>query len=235
MIKKLEWDSSYWNLKIAHCIYENNDEIREYLNKEDVDIIQTQINIDKTQQIRNLENLNFRFIDLNITYCINLEVDNISCEKYIIADEKNINNIENIASRVFHNSRFNILDIKKTKDFYKLWAKKSVLGKLDDVCLIEKNENDEIEGFVTIKKISEDCAKIGLIGVNPICQNRSVGSNLISQAKSYLLPKGVKRLFVSTQGSNIRAQNFYIKNSFRVYDISVWLYLFCCVLKGDKY
>jgi len=226
MIKELEWDSDFWKIKIADCIYENDNEINEYLNNKNVDLIQTQVNINKTESIRKLENLNFKFIDLNITYCISVDSYNMSAEKYIVANEQNVNDIENIAGQVFISSRYNVLSIEKTKEFYKLWASKSVLGKLDDVCLIEKNENDELEGFVTVKKISEDSARIGLIGVNPAHQNKSVGTKLINQAKNYLALKGVKRIFVSTQGSNIMAQNFYIRNGFKVYDVSAWLYLF---------
>lgn len=224
MIRILEWDSIFWDMKIADCIYENTMEIKAYLDKNNIDMIQTQININKLDNIRELENLKFRFIDLNITYEINLAQCDTVTSNYCIADNSNINDIENIASKVFSHSRYNILNIKKTKEFYKLWAKKAILGELDDVCLIEKDKNDKIKGFVTLKIINSESAKIGLIGVDQVYQRHSVGTILVKQVQNFLLSKNIKKLFVSTQGSNIDAQNFYTKNGFKIYDISVWMY-----------
>ncbi|MBU3178174.1 GNAT family N-acetyltransferase [Clostridium estertheticum] len=226
MIKELEWDSNYWNINIANCIYENEDEIVEYLNGKNVDLIQTQVNINKTEDIRKLENLNFKFIELNVTYHINIESNKMYGTNFTVANKCNLNDIQNIANQVFISSRYNVINIEKTKEFYKMWAKKSIMGELDDVCLIQKDEMNQTEGFITIKAIDENSARIGLIGVKPGCQNKLVGTHLLNQAKIYLLAKGIKSLFVSTQGSNIRAQNFYAKNKFQVVDISVWLYLF---------
>jgi dTDP-4-amino-4,6-dideoxy-D-galactose acyltransferase len=226
MIKELEWDSDFWNLKIADCIYESDKEIIDFLKERHVDIIQTQVDINKTEVIRKLERINFKFIDLNVEYTLSIENNKETFNPYNVANQNNVGEIESIASQVFDKSRYNIIDTEKTKEFYRLWSKKAVLGEFDDVCLIEKDEQGKISGFITIRRIDEVSAKIGLIGVNPKHQNKSMGTNLISQAKNYLSLQGVKILFVSTQGSNIKAQQFYVKNGFNIYSISVWLYRF---------
>lgn len=227
MLNRLEWDSDFWGLEIADLIFENDNFKKRKYNFSNYDIIQSKVEIEKKEIINFLESKNFNFINLEVSLVRNLS--NYNCKKiqYEIAQKKDIDDVCLIASDVFNKSRFDIFErlTKQTiNNFYSLWAKKSVLGTFDDYCIIERNNQKKIIGFVTLKLFDNDSAMIGLLGVKKINQGLGIGSKLLSSAYNFLIEKNIERLIVSTQGTNYNALNFYYKNNFKLNKINSWYY-----------
>ena len=82
----------------------------------------------------------------------------------------------------------------------------------------------EIAGFATYKKISRSDSSIGLIATSKKFQNKGIGSKLILKCLDFAHSQKRKTLLVGTEGKNIAAQNFYIKNGFKIKKIESWYY-----------
>ena len=89
---------------------------------------------------------------------------------------------------------------------------------------------NKLAGFVTCKILNREQSQIGLIGVDKEYQGKKIGTLLVQFLENYLIDMNINILKVITEGSNISAQNFYIKNGFFVRDVKYISYLF----KDDK-
>lgn len=231
MIKKLDWDSNFWNLKIANLSFENNNFREEEYNvsNSDYDIIQSKVEIDEKKIINFLEINNFKFDNLEVSLDKDLKNYNLKKIEYELAQKKDIEDVCIIASNVFKESRFEKFEKisnQTTSNFYSLWAKKSILGTFNDYCIIKRDESNRIMGFITLKLINNDLAQIGLFGVGKSYQNSGVGSSLLKSTIGFLIKNNIKKIIVSTQGTNYKALNFYYKNNFKLNKISSWYYKF---------
>jgi dTDP-4-amino-4,6-dideoxy-D-galactose acyltransferase len=181
--------------------------------------------LDNKEGIEFLENNKFHFQDLKLSYKMNLNMneknENID---YKIAVEEDIEDIKRISRELFYYSRFNILGERASKEIYEIWAEKAIKGEFDDICLKVEDENNKTAGFITLKKISEKEAKIGIIAVERNKQKAGYGKILMDGAKKYLLEQEIDKFYVVTQGKNINAQNFYINSGFRMDKIEMWYY-----------
>lgn len=229
MIKELKWESEIFEKNIADFRFEklqnNKKELDEFLIVHKTDMIQSCVEIDNKEGIEFLENNRFHFQDLKLSYKMKLEIsENIKNREYKIAKEEDIEDIKRISRELFYYSRFNVLGENSSKQIYEIWAEKAVKGEFDDVCLKVEDENNKTAGFITLKKISEKEAKIGIIAVELNKQKAGYGRVLMDGAKKYLIEQGIEKFYVVTQGKNINAQNFYINSGFKMDKIEMWYY-----------
>ena len=229
MIKELKWESEILKKKITEFRFEklenNKKDIERFLKEKQIDLMQSCIELDNKEGIEFLENNKFHFQDLKLSYKMNLNMneknENID---YKIAVEEDIEDIKRISRELFYYSRFNILGERASKEIYEIWAEKAIKGEFDDICLKVQDENNKTAGFITLKKISEKEAKIGIIAVELNKQKAGYGKILMDGAKKYLIEQGIDKFYVVTQGKNINAQNFYINSGFRMDKIEMWYY-----------
>ena len=203
----------------------NKKDIERFLKEKQIDLMQSCVEIENKEGIEFLENNRFHFQDLKLSYKMKLEIsENIKNSEYKIANEEEIEDIKRISRELFYYSRFNILGERASKKIYEIWAEKAVKGEFDDICLKVEDENNKTAGFITLKKISEKEAKIGIIAVELNKQNAGYGRVLMDGAKKYLIEQGIEKFYVVTQGKNINAQNFYINSGFKMDKIEMWYY-----------
>ena len=229
MIKELKWESEILKKKITEFRFEklenNKKDIERFLKEKQIDLMQSCVEIENKEGIEFLENNRFHFQDLKLSYKMKLEIsENIKNSEYKIANEEEIEDIKRISRELFYYSRFNILGERASKKIYEIWAEKAVKGEFDDICLKVEDENNKTAGFITLKKISEKEAKIGIIAVELNKQNAGYGRALMDGAKKYLIEQGIEKFYVVTQGKNINAQNFYINSGFKMDKIEMWYY-----------
>ena len=221
-LKYLKWESDFFKKKI-YSVIDLNESL--YFSNFDYDLIQTQIDLNSKGAISKLEENKFKVQELNITF--KKKIDKGNNKKYLFGTIGDYYQLKEFGKN-FINSRFMCFGIEKVEHFYRVWIKNSLNGAFDDCCLIYKRDED-ILGFVTIKKNGKNTGKIGLISVREDSFGRGIGSELIAIAEEYCFNHGIKELFVSTQGTNLPAQNLYIKNSYFIDKITAWYYL-----KGEK-
>jgi dTDP-4-amino-4,6-dideoxy-D-galactose acyltransferase len=79
-------------------------------------------------------------------------------------------------------------------------------------------------GFVTLRAVDDGAARIGLLAVASGCTGRGIGGLLVGAAQSWCTKRGIVRLRVATQTSNLGAIRFYQSRGAVITGISHWMY-----------
>jgi ribosomal protein S18 acetylase RimI-like enzyme len=97
---------------------------------------------------------------------------------------------------------------------YGSWAANSCLNKqvADDVLLIERD--NVVAGFLTLKYKGTDTAEIILNAVDPQCQGMGLYSALVGLALNWTAERGLSKLIVSTQITNLAPQKVWCRYGF---------------------
>jgi len=228
MIRKLEWDSLFFEQNIADLSFNGQlpqwAEITDFLSDNQIDLVQALCPLENIHFSTYLEKQGFHLVDCKMDFKLRLDKNLVSESDLKQAEIADFDELNSFAKEVFVHSRYfnSYFNTDLSAKFYSVWLKKSIAGDFDDLCLISKIDN-QISGFVTVKVKSNE-ARIGLIGVNPRFAGRSVGTLLIKQAIRYAVAKDCSTLKVATQGCNLKAVNFYLKNGFLVDSIANWYY-----------
>lgn len=98
---------------------------------------------------------------------------------------------------------------------YQAWINKSVLREIADVVYVV-SDGTQIAGMMTVS-FNPTKATIGLIAVSPETQGKRVGTALIKRLKQACIQKTIYAIEVATQGDNIAACRFYEKNGFNIF------------------
>lgn len=115
-----------------------------------------------------------------------------------------------IHSRFYVDKNFTHDEYKK---LYTTWLKKSILHKIALDVLIYESSKNHVEGFITLE-LKKKKMSIGLLAVDKDSRGKSIGKLLVTQALINVKKRGYKKVFVTTQGSNLVACHFYEKLGF---------------------
>jgi len=108
--------------------------------------------------------------------------------------------------------------------FYARWVENAVLGTFDDVCLVLEDSRHRPEGWVTLRQLPEQEARIGLLAAWPGQVGRGTGRRLMQAAEAWCRQQDVLRLRVATQLGNIAALRLYLGGGARIDSTAHWLY-----------
>ena len=228
-MKLLDFDSSFWGISFYEI---NADEIKDIsLESKNEKIFQVSLSEEKFQLYFNdLVNSKFFYGGSSLTFKKDVSSKTGYENKCSIttATKSDLDDICRIASKKFVcNSRYNVIFSKqKIMEFYSLWAKKSIEKTFDDTCLVYKNNNN-ICGFITLKLLPYErgsYCRIGLIAVDSNYSGNGIASELIKYASHFYQNKATLTIEATTQTSNLKAINLYIKNNFIVHDFKHWFY-----------
>ena len=213
MVKKLHWDSEFFNLDIGEMNYNENYEAE---NISDYDLIYILSNEDFQFNIDNFENT---FSETKVTFVKIFETNNYTSKSIFTLDELDVNKeqLYLLAYESGKNSRFLLdknFDENHFKRLYQAWIDNSINKKFADDVLVYFEEN-KLKGFVTYK-INNQIASVGLIAVNNAYQGKGIGAKLLQFLENLLYQKQVNQLTIPTQLSNIQACNFYQKHGYIV-------------------
>ena len=232
----LEWDSIFFNKEIyilnskcyTHSIHKK---VESLIKLKKVGLIYFLCPSEDKKSINFAIKHNFKKVDDRLSYTItpkSFKPRSIKGEGVIkISTSKNIKKLESIArnadwtSRYFKDPKFSK---EKLKTFYGQWIKKSVTGDLDDL-VFHVELNNEICGFISIKKHGINFGSIGLVAVDKKYQGFGFGLALISHAVEYMHSKlDCASVYVVTQKENINACIAYDKIGFIADSNSTWLH-----------
>lgn len=215
MIKRLDWDSDFFGIKIGELIYEPQVNLE---NSIDFDLLylkgKENFELEITNFINNFSETKLIFIKKLIEnhfessniFSVN-EIGNKTDEIYELAFESGK------YSRFFLDKNFKL---NKFQELYRKWVDNSILKIFADETLIYKEDN-QVMGFITYK-INNEMATIGLIAVHPNFQGKGIGSKLLQFVENKLSKKKVKKLLIPTQQNNVAACNFYKKQGYKIYE-----------------
>lgn len=91
-------------------------------------------------------------------------------------------------------------------------------GTFDHVCLVFRAVDGPIQGFVSLRKVNEQDARIGLLA------GRGMGEKLMQAALHWAEQEQLSTLRVATQMGNTAALKRYIASGANVDTTAYWLY-----------
>ena len=222
MITYLEWDSSFFSLKIGKVEMEkltvaNLVEIEKQKSANNYDLLYLFLDQIDNFTINLLVNRGAKLVDQKITYYKKIEAHQkeniVQIEKF---KESVTPKLFELAISSGHKSRF-YKDPRLNPHFiklYSLWIEKSVAKELADEVLVSIH-NEEISGFVTLKKNKNE-GSIGLIAVGKELRGMGIGKDLLIAAENWFRANNCDDISVITQQENIQACGLYERSGFTI-------------------
>ncbi|UUE36656.1 dTDP-4-amino-4,6-dideoxy-D-galactose acyltransferase [Pectobacterium aroidearum] len=175
-----------------------------------------------------LADLGFRLVEGEVDLSLSLErptgVTPLPRWREAVPDD--IPALRDAASRVFALSRFRSpwYQPEDSGCFYAQWIENAVRGTFDHCCLLAEDTAGNPQGWVTLRRVDDTDARIGLLGVWPGVTVRGVGSQLMAQAETWCRQQGLIRLRVATQVGNVAALRLYLRRGATIESTAYWLY-----------
>lgn len=217
-MKKLEWDSDFFNIRVGEIFYEVEIDTNEVNN---FDLLYIKSVNDFDLEVVGFEN---SFSEQKIIFSKDvLDIENALISQINTYDESkhSLHEIYQLAYECGTYSRFN-LDEKigeyNFRKMYDKWVDNSINKRFAEELLVFE-ENSQVIGFITYKIIN-DKANIGLIAVNSTFQRKGIGQKLLHYVESKLNKQGIKKLLIPTQDRNSLACSFYAKQGYKIEEIT---------------
>lgn len=235
----LAWDTNYFGIKSGRLTLNSKVEESDYVEikkiiEGDKFLVIDNINNDSQNNLLIADVLGGYLTDINIQ----LYQDIVCKMKSVDIKENNIkvinnmeynNEIVNISRDSYKYSRFfndPLLDKYKASNVYSHWVESSFLK--ENKYFLCYYVGLKIAGYIlfTIDTIEEDCT-IELIAVDKNRKGKNIGTEMIRYLRKYLEInfKNIKGIQVGTQGDNIVAINFYVKNGFKFKEVKTVYHL----------
>jgi len=218
MIRKLDWDSNFFDLKIGEFINIDNEKI--VIQDDSFDLVYIKSNFDCP-----LANINYNISnqEVKITFAKKLrESNNVSnscifnledVKDFKIDDLYNLAFLSGTYSRFFKDSN---ISVEKFKDLYRKWVDNAVNKTFDDYFIVFKLQQ-RIVGMLTMK-IYEGYAQVGLLAVSEDFKGKGIGSHLLMHAENYCFHQHIFEIRIPTQKENVAACNFYENKKYKIID-----------------
>lgn len=184
---------------------------------------QIKIASQEADKIAFLQQQGFQLVEGEVDFCLTLE--NAAFAPFIRAQEGDIPELQALFVNAFSHSRFRApyFNAAENQRFYAEWIKKAVLGQFDDLCLIQRAANGELQGAVSLR-LNGNSARIGLLAVAEKARGQGIGKCLMQQAMTWAQQQGAEKLFVATQHANLSAIHLYQNLGARICAMSYWFY-----------
>ncbi|CRL65815.1 TDP-fucosamine acetyltransferase [Proteus vulgaris] len=229
-INYLEWESEFFSLKTGRLEFDTQAPVLIDKQLDAFALVQAKVASHELSLIDKLSQLGFQFAEGEIDFKLPIGIEN-ACKKapelyFRKANDADINLLMKTASEAFVQSRFRAPWYQEgdSSRFYALWVKKAVLGTFDDICLLTYDIENNMSGFVTLRRLSESEARVGLLAVMPNRTGQGIGKQLMSAAKFWCQQQGISTLYVATQISNIAASRLYTHSGGLIESTTYWLY-----------
>ncbi|MBN1930148.1 MAG: GNAT family N-acetyltransferase [Desulfobacterales bacterium] len=225
MISKiLEWDSSFFGLKIARVdslsIFHKQHALElERLKKKGIDLVYFITNKDLNIPYEFLEAFNGILVDQKVTFAKEDLLSKPTNDFHIELNNQKLvsSNLLDLALLSGKHSRFKIDDNFPPNSFkrlYKEWIQKSLTGDLADFVLTYRC-NDRILALATLK-INANIGHVGLLAVSQDMQGKGIGRMLLQELESICAAHKVESLKIATQFANKKACRFYLINNYKI-------------------
>lgn len=212
MIKEMEWDSGFFNLKVGEM---NAKESSDSLDKDDYDLLYVVSPEDFELTLSGFEN---SFSEQKIKFYKELkQTQQLSDHVFSYTETDDIQEVYQLAFESGKHSRF-LLDKKfapeKFKELYRLWIDNSVSKSFADDVLVYKYDGKTV-GLLTYKTQGKN-AFVGLIAVSSQQQGKGIGGIMLQHLETLLYQKGIQSLTIPTQYENQQACYFYSKQGYTI-------------------
>ncbi len=218
LLESLEWESAFFALPSAIVRWRENAPALQEVDFSAWQRVQAKIPADRADLLDALQQHGFQLVEGEVDLAITLTRHDASGAE--IATEQDIPVLRQMAARAFAQSRFRTpwYAPDDSGRFYAQWVENAVKGTFDHVCLIFRAANGQIQGFVSLRKLNEREARIGLLA------GRGMGEKLMQAALHWAQLQQVETLRVATQVGNTAALKRYIASGANIDATAYWLY-----------
>ena len=218
VLESLEWESAFFARPSAIVRWRENAPALQEVDFSAWQRVQAKIPADRADLLDALQQHGFQLVEGEVDLSITLTRHDTSGAE--IATEQDIPVLRQMAARAFAQSRFRTpwYAPDDSGRFYAQWVENAVKGTFDHVCLIFRAANGEIQGFVSLRKLNEREARIGLLA------GRGMGEKLMQAALHWAQLQQVETLRVATQVGNTAALKRYIASGANIDATAYWLY-----------
>lgn len=230
-IEPLAWESQFFQVNSAKL---NINESAPAITAADLDafsLVQAKIPAHRLNLTDALVDFDFQLaageIDLLLTVGMqHASVIDVPLEGIRPAGQGDIVALRTAAAEVFSASRFRApwYQTQDSGRFYALWIEKAVLGTFDHQCLLAIGSRGQPQGFVSLRDLGNQEARIGLLAAFPGASGKGIGARLMAAAIAWCGQKQLTRLRVATQIGNIDALRLYQRHGAIIESTAYWLY-----------
>lgn len=234
LITKLEWDSNFFGFNVAYlsCMHLTENimhRIEKFVSREKIRLVEYLCNCHNAKSVRLAERCGFHFVDIRLTYRLDLNKAQFSCnkiERMKLCESKkaDVHILKQIASNSYVESRYYFdrhFTLEQCQRFYEDWISKSMKGNFDDIVFVAEIAG-KIAGFISCKQQFKGIGKIGLVGIAPEFQGRGIGKHLIQKSIDWFKDKKLSCVDVVTQGRNYAGQRLYQAAGFKTKTVQLW-------------
>ena len=218
VLEPLQWESTFFSLPSAIVRLSNDAPVLTVPDFTAWQRVQAKIPAERADLLDALQQHGFQLVEGEVDLSITLTRHDASGAE--IATDQDIPVLRQMATQAFAQSRFRApwYAPDDSGRFYAQWVENAVKGTFDHVCLIFRAANGQIQGFVSLRKLNEREARIGLLA------GRGMGEKLMQAALHWAEQQQVSTLRVATQMGNTAALKRYIASGANIDATAYWLY-----------
>ncbi|MCX8959016.1 dTDP-4-amino-4,6-dideoxy-D-galactose acyltransferase [Erwinia psidii] len=221
----LGWENAFFKVNSALLHLDTHQTAIEDAQLQAFQRVQVKVLSQQTAELDALNRLGFRLVEGEAELVLGINTagrpDGIR-----IAKKEHIPALREAASEAFAYSRFRSpwYQPGDSGRFYAQWVENAVLGTFDHQCLLAVNAPGDLQGFVSLRELSDGSARIGLLATLPHAQGLGVGQRMVAAAIDWCRARRLNRLHVATQMGNLPALRLYLRCGGVIERTAYWLY-----------
>ena len=218
VLESLEWESAFFARPSAIVRLRDNAPALQEADFSAWQRVQAKIPADRADLLDALQQHGFRLVEGEVD--LSVTVARYASPGAEIATEQDIPTLRKMAALAFAQSRFRApwYAPDDSGRFYAQWIENAVKGTFDHVCLVFRTDGGQIQGFVSLRRLNEHEARIGLLA------GRGMGEKLMQAALHWAQQQQSVTLRVATQMGNTAALKRYIASGANIDATAYWLY-----------
>lgn len=230
-IEPLAWETEFFALNSAKLSFSTAAPMLTEAELNAYALVQAKIPAHHTALVDGLTRLDFQLVESEVDLVLNIGTECASSHTVAMqairpAGPADIPMLRAAAASVFTASRFRApwYHSQDSGRFYAEWIEKAVMGTFDHQCLLALNSTGQPEGFVSLRELGGQEARIGLLAAFPGAAGKGIGSRLMAAAIAECRQGALQRLRVATQLGNLAALRLYQRQGAVIESTSYWLY-----------
>ncbi|ELY2798090.1 dTDP-4-amino-4,6-dideoxy-D-galactose acyltransferase [Cronobacter dublinensis] len=220
-IEPLEWESQFFGIDSAIVRFSDTAAALDVAQLGVWPRVQAKVPAARSDLLDGLLSLGFQLVEGEVDFALPLtSAAPADDAQAITATRDDIPLLRDAAAQAFAMSRFRApwYAPDASGRFYAQWVENAVKGAFDHECLILRTPQGALRGFVTLRQINEQEARIGLLA------GRGAGEALMQAARQWCVARGLYTLRVATQAGNRAALRRYIASGGNIESTAYWLY-----------
>lgn len=220
-VEPLEWESTFFNIHSGIIHFSDSAAPLTVAQLTCWSRVQAKIDAADTARLSALQTLGFQVVEAEMDFVLSVALPPCGqSEPLPIAREHDIPALRTLAERLFTHSRFGTpwYAPGESGRFYGQWVENAVRGTFDDVCLLAYDATGLISGFVTLRRLPGNQARVGLLG------GKGAGAVLMALAQGWCRQQKIAGLHVATQFGNLPALRRYVLSGAQPVGTAYWLY-----------